>query len=234
MSTAEHANRPKDLAVHFESFEQQYASTKLGMWLFLGTELLFFAGLFCAYAVYRGNHQLMFHYAQYFLDWKLGGTNTLVLIASSLTAALSVRFAQLEKKGPLLLMLAMTFMFAGVFMVIKYFEYSHKLHIGVGWGTGFDVANNADLPAALRDLGVTNEQLKGLGVGTFFAIYFCMTGLHGFHVLIGMGLYIYLIVRALRGNFHKNNFAAVDNVALYWHIVDIIWIFLFPMLYLIG
>ena len=185
MSTAEHANRPKDLAVHFDSFEQQYASTKHGMWLFLGTELLFFAGLFCAYAVYRGNHQLMFHYAQYFLDWKLGGTNTLVLIASSLTAALSVRFAQLEKKGPLLLMLAMTFIFAGVFMVIKYFEYSHKLHIGVGWGTGFDVANNADLPAALRDLGVTNEQLKGLGVGTFFAIYFCRTGLHGFHVLIG-------------------------------------------------
>ena len=234
MSTAEHANRPKDLAVHFDSYAQQYDSTKLGMWLFLGTELLFFAGLFCAYAVYRGNHQEMFHYAQYFLDWRLGGANTLVLIASSLTAALSVRFAQLEKKGPLLLMLAMTFIFAGVFMVIKYFEYSHKLHIGVGWGTGFDVANNADLPAALRDLGVTNEQLKGLGIGTFFAIYFCMTGLHGFHVLIGMGLYIYLIVRALRGNFHKNNFAAVDNVALYWHIVDIIWIFLFPMLYLIG
>ena len=90
------------------------------------------------------------------------------------------------------------------------------------------------MQSALRDLGVTNEQLKGLGVGTFFAIYFCMTGLHGFHVLIGMGLYIYLIVRALRGNFHKNNFAAVDNVALYWHIVDIIWIFLFPLLYLID
>lgn len=227
--------RPKELAMHFDTLHQQYSTGKLAMWLFLGQELLFFCGLFTAYAVYRGNHQEMFHYAHYFLDWKLGGLNTVVLLTSSLTAAWSVRCAQLEQRKGLLITLALTFICAAAFMVVKYFEYSHKLHIGAVWGSNFGVAT-ADLPPALleRYPDMTGEQLQSMGMGTFFAIYFCMTGLHGIHVLVGMGLYAWLFVRALRGSFNRRYYGAVDNVALYWHIVDMIWIFLFPLLYLIG
>lgn len=226
--------RPKELAMHFDSMHQQFHAGKLGMWLFLGQELLFFCGLFTAYAVYRGNNQELFHYGQYFLDWKLGAVNTVVLLTSSLTAAWSVRAAQLEQKRTLLITLALTFIFAGVFMVVKYFEYTHKIHIGAVWGDSFGILDPSYMPAALVEQGVTSEQLKQMGAGTFFAIYFCMTGLHGIHVLVGMGLYVWLIVRAWKGHFNRRHYGAVDNVALYWHIVDIVWIFLFPLLYLIG
>jgi cytochrome c oxidase subunit 3 len=177
----------------------------------------------------------MFHYAHYFLDWKLGGINTLVLLSSSLTAAWSVRAAQLEQKKTLMITLVLTFLCACAFMVVKYFEYSHKIHIGAVWSSHFAVAQ-ADLPPALVEKypDMTSEKLQQMGTGTFFAIYFCMTGLHGIHVLVGMGLYIWLIVRAAKGAFNRRYYGAVDNVALYWHIVDIIWIFLFPLLYLIG
>jgi cytochrome c oxidase subunit 3 len=227
--------RPPELAMHFDNLHQQFHSGKLGMWLFLGQEVLFFCGLFTAYAVYRGNHTEMFHYAHYFLDWKLGGLNTVVLLSSSLTAAWSVRAAMLEQRRVLLVTLILTFLCAGAFMVVKYFEYTHKIHIGATWGGSFNVANE-DLPAELlaKYPEMTGEALKQMGVGTFFAIYFCMTGLHGLHVLVGMGLYIWLIVRALKGHFSRRHYGAIDNVALYWHIVDIIWIFLFPLLYLIG
>lgn len=226
--------RPKELAMHFDSLHQQYHAGKLGVWLFLGQELLFFCGLFTAYAVYRGNHQEMFHYAHYFLDWKLGGLNTVVLLTSSLTAAWSVRAAQLEQRKTLIATLTITLLCAGIFMVVKYFEYTHKIHIGAVWGSGFGVAD-ADLPAALTERypNMTGQDLQRMGMGTFFAIYFCMTGLHGIHVLVGMGLYVWLIIRAVRGDFNRRYYGAVDFVALYWHIVDIIWIFLFPLLYLI-
>ncbi len=233
MNTAA-AKKNKDLAMHFYSMEQQYGAGKLGMWLFIASEFLFFTGLFTAYAVFRGNHTEMFHHAQYFLDWKMGGTNTLVLITSSLTAAWSVRCAQKEQRTGLIVSILVTLACAAAFMVIKYFEYSHKLHIGVGWGKAFDVADPAHMPQALIDLGVTNAQLQAENIGSFFAIYFCMTGLHGIHVLVGMGLYTWLLIRAFRGDFNRNYYGAVDNVALYWHVVDIIWIFLFPLLYLIG
>lgn len=227
--------RPKELAMHFDNLHQQFHSGKLGMWLFLGQELLFFCGLFTAYAVYRGNHQDLFHYCHWFLDWKLGAVNTVVLLVSSLTAAWSVRCAQLEQRTGLLITLALTFICAGAFMVVKYFEYTHKIHIGAVWGGDFSVATE-DLPAQLleRYPDMTGEKLKAMGAGTFFAIYFCMTGLHGIHVLVGMGIYVWLFIRALKGHFNRRYYGAVDNVALYWHIVDIIWIFLFPMLYLIG
>ncbi len=227
--------RPPELAMHFDNMHQQFHSGKLGMWLFLGQELLFFCGLFTAYAVYRGNHQEMFHYAHYFLDTKMGAANTVVLLVSSMTAAWSVRCAMLEQRKGLLITLALTFLCAGAFMVVKYFEYAHKLHIGAVWGNGFHV-QTADLPPELlaKYPEMTGEKLKDMGVGSFFAVYFCMTGLHGLHVLVGMGLYVWLFIRALKGHFSRRWYGAVDNVALYWHIVDIIWIFLFPLLYLIG
>jgi cytochrome c oxidase subunit III len=278
--------RPKELAMHFDNMNQQFQSGKLGMWLFLGQELLFFAGLFTAYAVYRGNNPEMFFNAHYFLDWKLGGVNTLVLLFSSLTAAWSVRCAQLEQRRGLLITLVLTLLCACAFMAIKYVEYSDKIRNNVVWGAGFaapdgklilselehegfDTSNltaaNFDglhdrgfavptplaeagytvdrlreldrgsfkMPAPLEAAGYSRQDLREMRLGVFFAIYFCMTGLHGLHVLVGIGLYIWLLARAFKGHFNRRHYGAVDNVALYWHIVDIIWIFLFPLLYLI-
>ncbi|MCC6466184.1 MAG: cytochrome c oxidase subunit 3 family protein [Planctomycetes bacterium] len=233
--------RPKELAMHFDTLHQQYQSAKLGMWLFLAQEILFFAGLFCAYAVYRGNHPEMFHDAHFFLDTKLGAINTVVLLCSSLTAAWSVRCAQLEQRKGLIATIVLTILAACTFMVIKYFEYSHKVHIGAVWGESFGIVDAAhNLPQSLLDAypGKSAEEVAALlkqnNTGTFFSIYFCMTGLHGIHVLIGIGVYLWLLSRAVKGHFNRKYYAAVDNVALYWHIVDIIWIFLFPLLYLIG
>ena len=217
------------LAGHFRSMGEQLDTSKLGLWLFLASELLFFGGLFVAYAVYRANHPELFHYAHHFLDWRMGGLNTLVLIGSSLTAAWAVRSAQLGRQGELRLMLLATLLLASLFLVVKYFEYAHKLHHGVFWGAAYHPSEEilASLPAALRAAPVPAH------LGTFFSIYFLMTGLHGIHVLVGMGLYLWLIRRAGRGHFGPGYYVPVDAVALYWHLVDMIWIFLFPLFYLI-
>jgi cytochrome c oxidase subunit 3 len=217
------------LASHFRSMGEQLDTSKLGLWLFLASELLFFGGLFVAYAVYRANHPELFQYAHHFLDWRLGGLNTLVLIGSSLTAAWAVRSAQLGRQRELRLMLLATLLLAGVFLVVKYFEYTHKLHHGVFWGAAYHPSEEilATLPAAVRAAPVPAH------LGTFFSIYFLMTGLHGIHVLVGMGLYLWLIRRAGRGDFSPGYYVPVDAVALYWHLVDMIWIFLFPLFYLI-
>lgn len=237
--------RPKELAMHFDTLHNQFQAGKLGMWLFLGQEVLFFAALFTAYAVYRGNHTEMFHYGQFFLNWQMGAANTIVLLFSSMTAAWSVRCAQLEQRKGLLITIAITWLCAATFMIIKYFEYTHKIHVGSVWGASFNIHDFSELPEKLQKLlteqGITTTEAAnarlgkdGLGLGTFFAVYFCMTGLHGIHVLVGMGLYAWLFVRALKGSFNRKYYGAVDNIALYWHIVDLIWIFLFPLLYLIG
>jgi cytochrome c oxidase subunit 3 len=208
---------------------EQLDTSKLGLWLFLASEVLFFGGLFVAYAVYRANHPELFHYAHHFLDWRLGGLNTLVLISSSLTAAWAVRSAQLGRQRELRLMLLATLLLASAFLVVKYFEYSHKLHHGIFWGAAYHPSQEilSSLPAALRSAPVPPH------LGTFFSIYFLMTGLHGIHVLVGMGLYLWLIGRAGRGDFTPAYYVPVDAVALYWHLVDIIWIFLFPLFYLL-
>jgi cytochrome c oxidase subunit 3 len=216
------------LQVQFDDMAAQLAAAKLGIWLFLASEVLFFSGLFVAYGVYRAHHPELFRYASLFLDWRLGATNTVVLVSSSLAAAWSVRAAQLGQRRTLTLTLALTWALAATFMVVKYLEYSHKLHNGVGWGASCNPSPEllASLPAAARALPVPEH------LGTFFSIYYMMTGLHGIHVLVGMGLYGWLIVRARRGHFGPGYYGPVDAVALYWHLVDLIWIFLFPLLYL--
>ncbi len=218
------AASPTFLGAQFDDMETQTETARLGIWLFLASEILFFSGLFTAYGVYRANHRELFHYASQFLDWRLGALNTVVLIGSSLSAAWSVRAAQLGNRRGLLASIAITVALAAVFMFVKYTEYSHKLHHGIGWGASFH-------PSA--------EALAGLGpaparLGVFFSIYYVMTGLHGIHVLVGMGLYGWLFARARRGDFGPSYWSPVDAVALYWHLVDMIWIFLFPLLYLIG
>jgi len=343
------------LAHHFHSKAQQLASGKLGMWVFLATEILMFGGLFCAYAIYRANNPDVFAFAYEFLDKGLGAFNTVVLLTSSLTMAWAVRAAQRGRKNQLVVLLALTFLGGCGFMVVKFVEYKakweHDVFVGTAnayyldvesgkwyadtgkyvgnWSSpealshaegyrqgkgaakaaadsdaapaddhaaGDHAADNAadqatdhgddpgrlgfaaatgvpgesanvppaagapegfettyvaqhGSPTGLASLyrGVGSPEEAGHGVPAltelaridrsrihiFFQIYFLMTGLHGLHVLIGMGLIAWIAVRALMGQFGPGYFAPVDLVGLYWHLVDLIWIFLFPLLYLI-
>ncbi|MBL8821567.1 MAG: cytochrome c oxidase subunit 3 family protein [Planctomycetia bacterium] len=225
----------KHLAHHFDSLQQQFEAGKLGMWAFIAQEILFFSGLFCAYAVYRYNHPEVFVYAHHFLDTNLGAINTCVLLFSSLTMAWGVRCAQLGQRKGLILCLWLTILCGFGFMGIKYIEYTHKWHEGLLWGTRYHPSEEA-LEHAFshgQEGSKFSPPPEPANVRTFFAIYFCLTGLHGIHVLVGIGLLAWLLIRAYRGDFSPENFTAVDFIGLYWHIVDLIWIFLFPLLYLI-
>jgi cytochrome c oxidase subunit 3 len=207
--------RPAWQAHFFHTADQQISAAKFGMWLFLAQEILFFSGLFMAYIVYRTLYpETWLEGADQLNKW-MGATNTVVLITSSFTMALGVRSAQLGKKGALQGYLLATILLACVFLVVKYFEYTHKFHLGIYPGEfyKYDGAN-------------------GL-MPTFFGIYYCLTGLHGIHVLVGIGVLIWVLIRAGRGDFTPEYHVAVENVGLYWHLVDLIWIFLFPLLYLV-
>ena len=315
---------PKYLAHHWETPSQQFQAGKTGMWLFLSTEILLFGGLFCAYAVYRHNHPDIFLYAHRFLDKTLGGINTLVLILSSLTAAWSVRAAQMGNQKLLRTLIVVTLLCGVAFMGIKSVEYNAKWKHGLLWGKRYhpvertvhgytlpatfgpitptaktapgmtpaagpehgpaaaaagapgtsapgtaasgivapaapagasaapaapanplDVRSNL-APAARGPAGLAEETIEAQGesaanavmdepknVQVFFSIYFAMTGLHAIHVFAGMAAWLWVLRRALRGDFSRDYYTPVDLVALYWHLVDLIWIYLFPLLYLI-
>jgi len=205
------------VAHHFSDAEQQSESAKLGMWLFLLTEILLFGGLFVLYAVYRSWHPEMFYNAHKFLDVYMGTLNTLVLITSSVTMALAVRSIQLGNTRLTARLLVITLLLAGVFLVVKYFEYSHKIHLG-------------QLPGKLY----TFEGVEGTNPHIFFSIYFAMTGLHGIHVIAGMAVIGWILRGTVKGNFSAAYYTPVEMTGLYWHLVDLIWIFLFPLFYLIG
>jgi len=216
-----HGDHPKWLAHHFDTPVQQYDTAKLGMWAFLIQELLFFSGLFVAYGVYRSWYPHMFHEASHQLDKIMGGCNTIVLLFSSLTAALAVRSSQVGNRNATTRYLIITILCACTFLVIKYFEYTHKFHTGLLPGRYFaphDLHGDATLPA--------NAHI-------FFSVYFMTTGVHGLHVAIGIGVLLWILKRNLRGDFSKEYFTPVDLAALYWHLVDLVWIYLFPLLYLI-
>lgn len=237
------APRPRGhVAHHFATAEQQFDAGKLGMWIFLVTEILFFGGLFCAYAVYRAIHPEIFYYAHQYLDKHLGALNTVVLIFSSLTMAWAVRCAQLDQQRGLVACLAITLLCASVFMGVKYVEYSQKWRHGLLWAGWFRPTELEGESAHGRPAEPGQKPQAGhpaehsappRDTGIFFSVYFLMTGLHGLHVLGGMGVIGWLLAGALRGRYGADYFAPVDFVALYWHLVDMIWIFLFPLLYLI-
>jgi cytochrome c oxidase subunit 3 len=290
---------PRFLAHHFDTPEQQYQSGKLGMWMFLATEILLFGGLFCAYSIYRAHHPEIFVYGHQFLDKKLGAVNTLVLIASSFTMAWAVRCAQLGDKRKLVALLTITLICGGVFLSIKKVEYEQKWKHGLLWGKRYHptvhveghggampggeteagheagaaagpqgaaesgaaaqepaprVSDTTDLeraglrekvepskipPAATGPAGLTSgakappAEPEPHNVQIFFSIYFAMTGLHGLHVIAGMIAIGWVLFRSTRGEFGPEYFTPVDLVGLYWHLVDLIWIYLFPLLYLI-
>lgn len=351
-----HGDHPSFLAHHFDTPEQQYDSGKLGMWLFLVTEVLFFSGLFCAYAVYRSLRPEVFTGSSVFLNTQLGAINTGVLLFSSLTMAWAVRCAQLEEHKKLTGMLAATLSCAMIFLGVKAIEYSHKIELGLlpaGWysydplnvvhhdgvsrylvwmsapfalafmgllvwyviaaigrnkfqmrvsgpltivaacyfvGVGLgsvlesgEAEAHADLTPGATDVdlelaevadaisadstntgiasmktAVLRQQEMASGrvtrsaddvvgtverpplaittkplAGVFFSIYYCMTGIHAIHILAGIGVLTWLLVRSVRHDFNRQYFGPVDYVGLYWHIVDLIWIYLFPLLYLI-
>ena len=334
-----HHDHPDHLAHHFDTEEQQFDSGKFGIWLFLVTEVLFFSGLFCAYAIWRSEHPEIFLYSHYYLSTKWGAINTGVLLVSSLTAAWAVRCAQLGNQKGTVGMLALTILGAFGFLGIKTVEYSSKIAHGTGPGrfyqphashqivtadaystllgtagalaeeelASMDEAELADLfeegrqilleerlaeVAEEQDIAVAdindatrNELLAEIeaeheahssgfhhhedadphdhaafhgselehevlelqsehvlaqhepeprSVRQFFSIYFAMTGLHGIHVVAGIIALAWVMIRAMRGAFNPRYFGAVDYVALYWHLVDLIWIYLFPLLYLIN
>jgi len=211
------SQHPSYLAHHFSDAEQQKDSAKLGMWLFLLTEMLLFGGLFCSYAVFRAWNPEMFLNAHKFLDVQLGTINTFVLISSSLTMALAIRSIQLNKKNLSIAFLISTFVFATIFLVIKYFEYSHKFHLG-------------QLPGKYY----TFTGVEGTNPHIFFSIYFAMTGVHALHILIGMSVIAVILVNTLKNKYSSEHYTPVEMTGLYWHLVDLIWIYLFPLLYLIG
>ena len=204
-------------AHHFASADDEFEAAKQGMWIFLVTEVLMFGGLFVAYGIFRGLYPDMFFEAHHHLAVKMGALNTLVLITSSLTMALSVSATQKGRRDQAILCLVVTFILACCFLVVKYFEYSHKFHDGL-------------LPGAF----FTNTDLKHPKSQLFFSLYFMMTGLHGIHVLIGMGVIAWVLRRTLRGDFSPHYYTPIELVGFYWHFVDLVWIYLFPLLYLVG
>jgi cytochrome c oxidase subunit III len=203
-------------AHHFDSADHEYMASKQGVWLFLVTEILMFGGLFVAFAIYHNMYPEVFAAGAKFVDWRLGATNTVVLITSSLTMALGIYYIQVGKPKMASLNLAFTIFCGFIFMFIKYIEYSHKLHEGLAPSKYFTYEGDM----------VTNGKL-------YFGFYYTMTGLHGAHVLIGMGLITWVLIRNMRGDFNPKYYTAVEGVGLFWHLVDLIWIYLFPMFYLL-
>jgi cytochrome c oxidase subunit 3 len=216
MSTVKVDSQGNKYAEHYKDFHHQDNTARHGVWLFLVTEVMTFSALFVAYAIFKNLYPEVFHEGHKFLDWRLGATNTLVLLTSSLTMVLAIYCVQTKKKNLALLNLAITWLSGLTFMVIKYFEYSHKIHEGLMTGRFFHYAEAQNQNLAL-----------------YFGVYYTMTGLHGIHVLCGMGLIAWCFIRTKRGDFTPTSYTALEGVGLFWHLVDLIWIFLFPLLYLV-
>ena len=303
---SEHSQHPDYLGHHYDTPEQQFDSGSLGMWLFLATEVLLFAGLFCAYTLYRAHHPEVFLYAHQFLDKNLGALNTAILIFSSFTMAMAVRQAQLGKNGQVMGLLIVTLLCGFGFLGVKAVEYEAKWKHGLLWGTSFKPVEHGEhgagatgeagheataehatadhavpgsttpatapatgmqfdahgvpivgdpfaihsniAPPAVGPSGLASDAFtkpvhepshaipksRPSNVQVFFGIYFLMTGLHGIHVIAGMSAIAWVLYRTKRGDFSTQYSTPVHLVGLYWHLVDLVWIYLFPLLYLVG
>lgn len=207
-----------ELRHHFESVEQQAEASTLGMWAFLITEIMFFGGLFAAYSLYRSLYPAAFASTSKHMGVMLGAVNTAVLICSSLTMALAVRAGQLGQRRVIILMLIGTMILGGVFLGVKAYEYHHKWqeHLVPGFNWHYEEPEYARNAVIL------------------FFLYFVMTGMHAIHMIVGEGLLLWLVLKARTGVFSGRYYTPIEMVGLYWHFVDIVWIFLFPLLYLIG
>jgi len=206
------------LREQFDTVEQQKDASTLGMWIFLVTEIMFFGGMFLAYTVYRSAFPDIFAVCSSSLNVYIGAANTVVLLCSSFTMVLAVRSAQLGRQRAIVFNLLLTLVLGFVFLGVKAYEWNEKFveHHVPGPGFHFE--------------GVAQQGPAQI----FFSLYFAMTGLHALHMVIGAGILIWLIVMAKKGTFTAEYMTPVDIAGLYWHFVDIIWIFLFPLLYLID
>jgi cytochrome c oxidase subunit III len=212
---------------HFYTEEQQRDASNLGMWIFLGTEVMFFGGLFCAYLIYRLMYFGDFGAASKSIDAALGGTNTAVLICSSLTVVLAIWGAKTARRGLMLSMLALTMLFGLTFLGVKGYEYYQKFQEHHVPGPSFSF-ENVPIP------GHPDQHANPRHAEIFFSLYFIMTGLHALHMVVGLGIFTWLLIMAWRGRFTPEYHTPLEIGGLYWHFVDIIWIYLFPLLYLID
>jgi cytochrome c oxidase subunit 3 len=219
MSSDSAPSAPSSLAHQFDDLEQQHEAGDLGMWVFLCTEVMFFGGLFLAYAIYRNQDEAAFAAASHKLDLFWGTVNTIVLLTSSLTMALAVHAAESLQRKQLVALLAATLVLGSVFIGIKGMEYHHKyLH---------ELMPLTGLPFVWEASSAGHAEM-------FFNLYFLMTGVHALHMLIGLGILLVLLFKASRGGLLGDFSAPIRVTGLYWHFVDIVWVFLFPLLYLIG
>ena len=214
---SEAAHHHPALKHHFENLGEQKEASSLGMWVFIAQEVMFFGGMFLAYTVYRNLYPAAFAEASHHLDWRLGGINTAVLILSSLTMALAVRAATLGHRKQTVLFLISTVVLGSIFLGVKIVEYGDKFEHHLVPGAGFQFHGPNARPAQI-----------------FYSLYFAMTGLHALHMIIGIPIILVLAWMAHRGRFGPAYHTPVEMTGLYWHFVDIIWIFLFPLLYLVG
>ncbi len=224
-STLEHPT--PGLQHHFANMDQQRDAVSLGMWLFLATEIMFFGGMFCAYLIYRDLYFNEFAAGSRSINLELGAINTAVLICSSLTVALSVRAAQMGKRMLLVVLLILTMIFGLAFLGIKGKEWYAKYtehHIP---GASFSAPELSKPPYSAVPIDESHAQI-------FFSLYFAMTGLHALHMIIGLGIFTWLTYTAWKGRYGPEYHAPVEICGLYWHFVDIVWIYLFPLLYLID
>jgi cytochrome c oxidase subunit 3 len=208
---------------HFRDLEAQKEASSLGMWIFLVTEVLFFGGMFTAYVVYRSAYRAAFEGASNLLDIKLGAFNTAILILSSLTMALAVWAASQGRRKLIIGFLLATMLLGSAFLGVKVVEYRQKF-----------VHHEVPGPHFVVPVDETTHRPLPRQSEMFFSLYFCMTGLHALHMIIGIGLLSWLVVKARHGVFSGRYYTPVDMVGLYWHFVDVVWIFLFPLLYLLG
>jgi cytochrome c oxidase subunit III len=208
------------LREQFETSDQQRDASMLGMWIFLITEVMFFGGMFLAYTIYRGAYSEVFAIASTSLNVYIGAANTIVLLCSSLTMVLAVRAAQLGKQKAIVLFLILTLLLGGIFLGVKAYEWNEKF-----------VEHHVPGPTFhFEDMNAVQQGHAQI----FFSLYFAMTGLHALHMVVGAGLLIFLVMEARKGKYTAEYNTPVDLIGLYWHFVDIVWIFLFPLLYLID
>jgi len=276
---------PSNKQFFFHSSEQQFEASKLGMWLFLATEILLFGGMFVAYGIFRVLYPEVYEAASLQLNTILGAANTVVLLLSSLTMVWAIRGVQMDNRKVLIGNLIATIVLASAFLVVKYFEYEHKFHEGIFPGSNFELAEDtqtvSELSGAIaaqpivvieghrQDAGhaedgavdhaeegpgaeshaatpLTAEEAEAAAkaeakeeifhlrrAGIFFAIYYMMTGIHAIHIIIGIIAIGILAWKSYKGKYSSVWYTPVENVGLYWHIVDVIWIFVFPLMYLI-
>ena len=210
---------PLALREQFDTADQQKDASTLGMWIFLITEVMFFGGMFLAYSIYRTKYPEVFAVASSSLNVIIGAANTVVLLCSSFTMVMAVRASMLGKKSAIVFWLVLTLLFGLTFLGVKGFEWNEKFELH-------------HVP------GMANFHLNGVeqqgAAQIFFALYFCMTGLHAMHMVVGVGILSVLVYQAHKGKFTADYMTPVDISGLYWHFVDIVWIFLFPLLYLID